>query len=70
MKKVWIYLSVLIFGLLMLILEFALFRFDEIVGYLLTLTGVYMSLGGAIGACFSSKKARAFFFVLLETILG
>ena len=69
MKKASIFIAIIIIGVITTILEFAVFKFNGTIGFALTYAGLLMILGGTIGSCFFSAKARKFFHGVLEMLL-
>ena len=66
MKKVVIFLAILVIGVMTTILELAILQLDGNIGFALTFAGTLMILGGIIGVCFYSSRARKFFVSVLE----
>ncbi|MCL2857716.1 MAG: hypothetical protein FWE19_08395 [Oscillospiraceae bacterium] len=64
MKKLGLFLSIFIVGITIIVLELALFR----VSFALIIIGAIAALGGAIGSCIHSKRARKFFEWIFDII--
>ena len=72
MMKVKIFLGIFILGLISTILSFIALGFDympERYHIILPMISAYVTVGGAIGACVYSKKAREFFGSLIRDFL-
>jgi hypothetical protein len=70
MKKSVLFIDAFVIGVILLALELAVFHIDGAGGLLLTLAGVYMIIGGAIGACVTSVTARRFFTGALHAVFA
>ena len=60
MPKFAKYLILFIVGIIILILELTILKFDDSLGLLVFFTGIIMSLIGLIGSCISSNKVRTY----------
>ena len=66
MKNLWFFLFVFAAGIAVIVLELTVFN----EGLALLITGCIIAIGGAVGACVYSKRARTFFGWVLDFILS
>ena len=70
MKKVPLFLAILLIGFIGFILTVFVFQIDGNLGMSLTILSAFLFIGGIFGACFFSKYIRELFGAILEAILS
>ena len=60
---------IIIIGIITTILQLAILHINGIIGFIVVYAGILMILGGAVGSCIVSSKARKFFAFVIDMFL-